>query len=99
MLHFAEKIRKWVNTRLAILGAITSFGVPLAIYLAFPNNNYNFDALTFIMRMGSGSPGDQFYPHHLVYNTFVSCFSGICQVECDVTGRPGILVPSSIGRR
>lgn len=68
MLHFAEDVRKWINIRPAILGAIACFGVPLAIYLAFPNKNHNFDAVTFIMTIGGGDLSSQFHPHHLVYN-------------------------------
>ncbi len=60
-------MRKWTNIRPAILGAIASFGIPLAIYLAFPNRNHSHDALTFIIRIGTGDLISQFHPHHLLY--------------------------------
>ncbi len=62
-------------------------------------NSLAVNSEAFYDRIHSGNllKKETFYPlsnkisNCYLKDTFVSCFSGICQVECDVTGRPGYL--------
>ena len=49
-----------------------AFGIPLAFYLAFPNRNYETDAIDFLLGIRAGDSYSIFHPHHLIYNALGS---------------------------
>ena len=61
----------------AVFAGVLAFGVPLAVYLAFPNKNLRYDAVAWALQINEGAPGGLFHPHHLIYTPLGSAFSNI----------------------
>lgn len=52
----------------SVFAGALAFGIPLAVYLAFPNRNYGADAVEYVLSINAGTPESLFHPHHLIYN-------------------------------
>ena len=52
----------------SIVAGAFAFGIPLTFYLAFPNRNYGWDAVEYVLQINAGTAGSLFHPHHLIYN-------------------------------
>jgi len=50
------------------LAGVLVFALPLAVYLAFANQNYGSDAVGYILLIREGTTASLFQPHHLLYN-------------------------------
>ncbi len=50
------------------LAGVLVFALPLAIYLAFANQNYGWDAIDYVSQIQRGTTSGLFHPHHLLYN-------------------------------
>ena len=52
----------------SIVAGAFAFCIPLTFYLAFPNRNYGWDAVEYVLQINAGTAGSLFHPHHLIYN-------------------------------
>jgi len=52
----------------SIVAGAFAFGIPLTFYLAFPNRNYGWDAVEYVLQINASTAASLFHPHHLIYN-------------------------------